>query len=259
MNSLVNEIKKAFIEEKQSLYEAIGKDYKENNIKIDYSRLENIIENLDKEILNNNASQRRTVVIVYNGNIYVMLEATIKSMINNNNTILIIENEKELYTSKKMLDIIQKIALKRTLILKEYGEVDTKNILTENTLINRIIYLGDRRNYRQLKAKTDIDIMYNGYGSINVYVDDEDEFEDELYAIEEYASANNLYVYKQTEDISEAIGDFNEDGKNDICVILSKDTEKINEFKEKIQATNILINDVDFTKIKQNIPNELFS
>ena len=255
MNDIISQVKKSFIEKKQDLYEAIARDYKENNIKIEYNLLEEIIKNVVEEMVSIN-NKNKTVLAIYNGNTYLMLEIILRSLKCKNNTILITEGEK-LYTNKKILDIIQNILTTENIILKHYAQVDLSKTLADNTLIDRIIYFGDVRNYRKLKENTKIETKYNGYGSISIYVEDEDEFEDELEEIEEYATISDLYICKYDEKIEDAIKKINKEGQNDICIILSKIEEKIKKFTEKINSTNILVNGID-KEIKHRIPQELF-
>lgn len=257
MNNLISKIQNAFSEQKQEIYEEIGKDYKENEIEIKYTSLEEEFIRLQNIDISNKKGNK-TILAIYNGNPYIMLEIVIKSLIYENNIILILEGKKS-YTSNKIVSIIQEVLRKeeKPLILKKYSQVDFGKILKEDNLINRIIYFGDKRKYRQLKLNTNIETKYNGYGSINIYVDDEDEFEHELCEIEEYANLNNLYIYKFRENIIEAIKQINKDGKNDICIILSRDESKVNKFKKEIDSTNIFVNEISY-KIKHELPEELF-
>lgn len=257
MNNLISKIQNAFLEQKQGLYEDIGKDYRENGIEVKYTLLEEELIRL-KNIDISDKEGNKTLLAIYNGSPYIMLEIVIKSLIYGNNIILIPEGEKS-YTSNKIVSIIQEILRKeeKPLILKKYLQADFGKILKEDNLINRIIYFGDKRKYRQLKLNTNIETKYNGYGSINIYVDDEDEFEDALCEIEEYANLNNLYIYKFRENINEAIKQINKDGKNDICIILSNDEGKINKFKHKVDSSNIFVNEIGH-EIKHELPEELF-
>lgn len=257
MNNLISKIQNAFLEQKQGLYEDIGKDYRENGIEVKYTLLEEELIKL-KNIDISDKEGNKTLLAIYNGSPYIMLEIVIKSLIYGNNIILIPEGEKS-YTSNRIISIIQEVLRKdeKPLILKKYLQADFGKILKEDNLINRIIYFGDKRKYRQLKLNTNIETKYNGYGSINIYVDDEDEFEDALCEIEEYANLNNLYIYKFRDNINEAIKQINKDGKNDICIILSKDESKVNKFKKEIDSTNIFVNEISY-KIKHELPEELF-
>ena len=255
MKNLINEIKNAFIKQKREIYDSISKDYKENETTIEYRLLEKILEgkNIDEE-------KPGTILVIYNGNVYTMLEIVVKCLMQNKNIILV-SNEEINHTKSLLLNIIQKVLKEKQsqLIVKEYNGVDISKVLEKNDLIDKIVYFGDKRKFRHLKQKTHIDIAYYGYGSINVYVDDEDLFENELFQIEEYAFDNNLYTYKFTEDIEEDIEEINKDGRNEICIILSQDVKKIELFKNNINSSNILVNNIDFETVKYEIPKELFS
>lgn len=255
MNKLVSQIYKALENKKRDLYEAISRDYKENKKQISYNLLIDIIERLQDIKETKNEKKSKTILAIYNGNIYVALEIIIKALLQGNNIILVSENNQP-HTTKKIVSIIQEI--EKIPILKIYEEKHLRKVLKEENLIDRIIYFGDKRKYRGLRLNTNIEILYNGYGSINVYVDDEDEFELELSRIQEYAYNNDSYIYMHIDDIDEAIKTINKDGKNHICMCFSKDEEKIEKFKTKVNSTNILINETTFENIKNEIPEELF-
>lgn len=255
MNKVVSQIYKALEVKKRDLYEAISKDYKENKKQISYNFLIDIIKKLQDIKETKNEKKTKTILAIFNGNTYVALEIIIKALLNGNNIILVSENN-QTNTTKKIISTIQEI--EGLPILKIYEEIDFNKVLKEESLIDRIIYFGDKRRYRSLKLNTNIDILYNGYGSINVYVDDEDEFELELEKLQEYAYSSENFVYMHIDDINEAIEAINQDGKNYICIILSKDKEKIEKFKTKVNSSNILINEINFKDIKHEIPENLF-
>ena len=255
MNELMEKVKNLLKNNKQDIYEAISRDYKEKGLEINYNKLEDIINKI-KDI-NNMQKAHRNILVIYNGDLYVTFELILKAIAYGSNIILTSQN-KESYTTVKIISIMQELVKEANLILKFYKEVNLKMVLKEEVLIDRIIYFGDKRNYRALRSKTNIPIIYNGYGSISVYVDDEDEFEDFLSKLEEYAYLNEMYIYKQTGDIGEAIEEINKDGKNNLCIIFSNDEEKINKFKAEINSTNILINNVNLEELKPEILLEYF-
>lgn len=256
MNYLIAKIRQLFQEEKQEIYEAIGRNYKENNIEIKYSKLEDIINKLVNQE-SKKVDSTKTVLNIYNGNTYLMLEIVLKNLICGNNTLLISERENTL--NSVILNVIRN-ALKQEnspLVIKEYAQVNLENALKETKLIHRVVFFGDKRQYRQLKNSTNIETKYNGYGSIIVYVEDEDEFEEELEEIDEFAYLNNFYINKITEDLEEEINNINKDGKNDVCIILSRDEEKIKLFKEKVYSNNIFVNEINY-EMEHEILQELF-
>lgn len=254
MNYLIAKIQKLFQENKQEIYEGINRTYKEDNVKIEYSKLEAIIKNLIN--IKNSPASSKTVLNIYNGNIYLMLEIVLKSLNCGNNTLLI--SEKENHLNSLILKIIQKALaeMQSLLIVKEYTQIKLENALKESNLIDRVVFFGDKRQYRQLKNSTNIETKYNGCGSIIVYVEDEDTFEEELEKIDEFAYVNNLYINKMTDDLEE-IETINKDGKNDICIILSQDKEKTKLFKEKVNSSNVFINEINF-EVEHEILQELF-
>lgn len=256
MNKLIVSIEKAFLDEKQGIYEAMGRDYKEHKQELEYSIFEKIFKELGKiEFINN--SNSKTILAIYNGNTYLTLAIILKSLINGNNIILIPDELN--YTTNEITKIIKNVLANEnsSIIFKTYHDVDIRKALKEKNMIDRILYFGDKRNYRGIKCDTNIELKYNGYGSLMIYVDDEDKFETELEKIDEYSYLNNSFIYKFEGDIDEAITRMNKDGKNDTCIILTEDEEKIKKFKQLVNSTNILVNEVRFD-LEHELPEELF-
>lgn len=256
MKELVRNIQETVKLHKQGIYEAISRDYKEKGFEIKYNILDLKLKELEKKE-KIKEYQNKTILAVYNGSSYLMLELIIKAVLNGKNIILISDGE-EYYTNRKILSIFQE-AIEKTshkILIKMYYNVDIRKILDTDSLIDGIIFCGDKREFRQLKLKTNIDIKYNGSGSICVYVDDEDEFEDELYNLEKYAYLNNLSINKFTEEIDGDIEWINKDVENNTCIIFSKDEEKIKKFKEKVNSRNMFVNEIK--EVGYELPEELF-
>ena len=251
-------IKNAFLKEKQGIYEAISRDYKHNNMNIEFQGFIDIFKQVEKEEFVK-SNQPEIITVIYNGNPYITLKLLLKGILSNNNLVLISENIMN-NLNKQIIDIMNKIVsnLNLQLFIKWYPDGDISNVSKLEELTNKIVFLGDKRTYRKLKNQVEIPIIYNGYGSIVIYTDDEDFFEEQIYEIKDYAISNNISVVIYNDEISEDLEYINKDGINHICIILSNDNDKVEMFKKMVKSNYILVND---TKIKDcilELPKEIW-
>lgn len=257
MEKIVDEIKETFLKEKQGIYEAMSKDYNEDDMKIEYNKFLNVFEKIEQQGVKLN--KNKTITIIYNGNPYISLEICIRGILNNCNIILISDSMMENVNREIINIMLHYIQIKNfNLVIKRYTDIEIEKVAVSNKITDKILFLGDKRIFRKLKAKTNIPIIYNGFGSIIIYTDDEDEFEEQIYDVKNYAIDNNIIVNMFNEDIDEDIKSINKDGDNDICIIFSNDIEKIKKFQENVNANHILINSIDIQNINLQLKNEIW-
>lgn len=257
MQDLINKIKMKFLEEKQGIYEAISKDFKKNNIQIEFNRFMEIIDKLEyKEEKGDNLN--KTIAVIYNGNPYVTFELSIYAILKHQNIILISENIMG-NLNKEIIQIIQNIITQNNenIVLRFYNSADMQKLLDCDDLIDKILFLGDKRIFRSLRTQTNIPIYYNGFGSIIIYTDDEDKFEEEIYTIKDYALENNIEVNMYIEDFRYDIERINMDGKNDICILFSDDENKIETFRKEVNSNHILINSTEIQNFTLELDEEI--
>ena len=250
---MIEQIKERFLKEKQGIYEAISRDYKSNDLKVDYNQLLDVFNKTSKEELKKDNKQK-VITVVYNGNPCITLELALMGIINNTNLILISDNIMN-NLNNQIIDIMKSIIEEMNLkiIIKWYPDGDIDKISEIENIANKVVFLGDKRIYRKLKNKVNIPIIYNGYGSIIIYTDNQDEFEAEIYDIKDYAIENNISVNIYNDEIDEDIEYINKDGINHISIIFSNDTSKIQKFKEKVQSDYILVNSIKINEIPSSI------
>lgn len=253
----IESIKEEFLKEKQGIYEAISRDYKENEMNIEFEKFLDIFNKVASEEVAKK-SEARVITVIYNGNPYVTLELALKGMLSNSNLVLISENIMG-NLNKQIIDIMKKIInnLKLQLVIKWYPDGDTSKISELEDITNKIIFLGDKRIYRKLKSKVEMPIIYNGYGSIIIYTDDEDEFEEQIYEIKDYAIENNISINVYSDEINEDVEYINKDGINHICIIFSNDISKIEMFKRKVKSNYVLVNDTKIENLILELPKEI--
>ena len=255
---MIEQIKEKFLKEKQGIYEAISRDYKNNDLKVDYNQLLDVLLKTSKEDLKKDNKQK-VITVVYNGNPCITLELALMGIINNTNLILISDNIMN-NLNNQIIDIMKSIAQEMHLkiIMKWYPDGDINKISGIENITNKVVFLGDKRIYRKLKNNVNIPVSYNGYGSIIIYTDDQDEFEAEIYDIKDYAIENNISVNVYNGEIDEDIEYINKDGINHISIIFSNDTSKIEKFKQMVQSDYILVNSTKITDLQPRLSSKIW-
>ena len=134
-------------------------------------------------------------------------------------------------------------------------EFDTIDGIIANlqTFFNKVIFIGDKRDYVQMKKKFVIPTIYAGFGNVDVFIDSK-EFRDLLLDINEYARNNNIKInYYDGTQVEDTLTFINRFELTDSFVLLSKDTETIYKFISEVKAKNIYINKNPFENYKLNI------
>lgn len=121
------------------------------------------------------------------------------------------------------------------------------------TFFNKIIFVGDKRDYVQLKKKIVIPTIYCGYGNVDVFIESKD-FKDVLLDINQYSRDNNIKVnYYDDTQIEDTLTFLNRFELTDCFVLFSKNTELIYKFISEVKARKIYINKNPFEDYSFNI------
>ena len=121
------------------------------------------------------------------------------------------------------------------------------------TFFNKMIFVGDKRDYVQMKKKFVIPTIYSGYGNIDVFIESKD-FKDLLLDISEYARNNYIKInYYDDTQIEDTLTFINRFELTDCFVLLSKNTELIYKFISELKAKNIYVNKNPFEDYKFSI------
>ncbi len=251
---LLNEIKETIEKDKLFLKQAIEIDSKKWKKKIDLDIFSKIIDEyiaMEKKnytvMLEGGKSEIEKVVVSYYGNPYLTFILCIQT--------IIYQKQLLLETGEFMLSINTFIVNIVNQILKENHIpkllIHTIEILDKRAIIEKeikTIIIGATQN----KAKYFGKYIYIPYNNYIIYCVDE-ELEMLSNSIYEYAD-NNFFETEQLfeEDVEKAIEIMNLE-KDCIVVILTKDTNLQEMFKEKIK-NKLYINENPFSKEEINIP-----
>ena len=254
MEKLLISLIKYFRENRRIIEKAIEIDYKRWNRKIEFNKFLEIINKISYEYAENDMKSKdiKTYVVIFNGDPYVTFEMVIKLLLTNNNGIFMIRNYM-FATNSILITIIQNIIkmLKIKLIIKLYNNVDLTNIISQEKDIDKIIYIGDKFTYEYIDQNSNLPVIYNGYGSAIVYVEEKEKFKDIIEKINILAEELNLEIkiyFNANIDIF--IKDINSKNRNYSCTILSNDIKSIEKFKKLINSKNIYVNENPFRNLE---------
>ncbi len=251
---LLNEIKESFIKDKEFFEQATEIDFKKWKKKMDLTVFSKIIDEYI-EMENNNHTvmieegntQIEKIVISDYGNPYVTWILCIQAIIYQKQ-LLLETGEFMLSTNNFIVNMVNQILKENHLpkLLIHCAEIVDKKAIVENEI--KTIIIGATQNKAEYLGKY-IYIPYNNY---IIYCADE-ELEELSNSIYDYAF-NNFFEAEVLfeEDIEEAIEIINLK-KDCIAVILTKDTQLQNLFREKIK-NKLYINENPFSKEEINIP-----
>ena len=251
---LLNEIKESVIKDKEFFEQATEIDFKKWKKKLDLDIFSKMIDeyiemekNNHTAIIEEGNTQIEKIVISYYGNPYVTFILCIQAIIYQKQ-LLLETGEFMLSTNTFIVNMVNQILKENhlpTLLIDCIEIVDKKAIIEKEI---KTIIIGATQNKAEYLGKY-IYIPYNNY---MIYCADE-ELEDLCRSIYEYSS-NNFFEAEVLfeEDIEEAIAIINLH-QDCIVVILTKDTNLQNMFREKIR-NKLYINENPFSKEEINIP-----
>ena len=188
-----------------------------------------------------------TYIVIYNGDPMVTLELALDGMITNSNMIFMIYDEM-LATNTVLVKIMQRIIEDKKIssFVKLYNNVCEKDIKKSASIATKIIYIGDRFEYQNVKKSYDIPVIYNGYGNVVIYCEEENSFRDELIKMHEFAYDNGITIDFYDGELEKELEYINYDVPADTVAIFSNDEQKIKRFLKKCNAKKILVNQNPF-------------
>lgn len=251
---LLNEIKESVIKDKKFFEQATEIDFKKWKKKLDLSIFSKIIDKyieMEKDnhtiMIEEENTQIEKIVISDYGNPYVTWILCIQAIIYQKQ-LLLETGEFMLSTNNFIVNMVNQILKENHLpkLLIHCAEIVDKKAIVENEI--KTIIIGATQNKAEYLGKY-IYIPYNNY---IIYCADE-ELEELSKSIYDYA-CNNFFETEVLfeEDIEEAIAIINLH-KECIAIILTKDTNLQDLFREKIK-NKLYINENPFSKEEINLP-----
>ena len=234
-------------------------DFEYNKKNINFTEIEQLIEqHKENEIINKDSLNR--IIFSYYGDPYITISLCLKAIATQTKIVLAIEDMMLGFNTAIVKIISQVLAdyrMPNLIYLKNF--VKSEDIKKNDENIERIICIGNKNAYERFRSYGIKKIEYFAFNNIDLYCDSEeyDELKEKIY---EYAYENNIEIEIYDNDIplEEAIDEMNKYGERYMCVLLSNDKKHIYEFKEKIKAQKVFINQNPFKDEVFQIGTEYF-
>ncbi len=272
IKEIINSIYKAFIINKDLIIQTNKIDKKnQNGYFLDFDIIANIFTNIKKEkILYGNVtiSQKDnskkiiygkeifdygTVVVINDGNPYVIIEMALRNILAGNNTIFV--NTGFMYgTNNFLIQLIQTILEKYNIsknLVQLFITKDYNKVLSNYANIDLVICIGKRELQNFILSQSKIKTIVSGYESFDLYVDDGSHLEI-LNKIVNLGVDIKIYINKNTklnhddaifvDDIDEAIAQINYTGNKYSSAIFTNSTINASRFIKEIKSKIITIN-----------------
>lgn len=272
IENIIKEVEKALFINKDLILEANKIDQKNNNgFIMDFNILNNIFKNLEKETIiygNVTLSEKDeekkiiygkqimdygNVLIINDGNPYVIIEMALRNILAGNT--IIFANKGYMYgTNNLIINIIETVLEKFEVskyLIQLYVTEEFDSILSNYANINLVVCIGNRNLQNIILNKSKIKTITSGYENFDIYIEDDSHI-DLLKRIVVTGLNIQLYInndlkldYKDAilvRDIDEAIGQINYNGSKYSASIFTKSTDNASRFMREVNSRNITVN-----------------
>ena len=260
IKEILDEFKKQ-MSKKETFNQAIAIDEKHHPVHVTHEKILELIDefiNLDKFNVKYTPTSivdgYGNIAVSYNGDPYVTLRLLLMSLRTHNNIVFF--SKKYYAINTKIVETLNMISEKKgyanKIAMVEYDVIDGV-IANLQTIFNKMIFVGDKRDYVQMKKKFVIPTIYDGFGNVDVFIENK-EFKSLLLDINQYARENNIKInYYDDTQIEDTLTFINIFELTDCFVLISKNTDLIYKFISEVKAKNIYINKNPFEDYKLSI------
>mgnify|MGYP005751138325 FL=1 len=269
---IIDELYKAILDNKDSLLSANKIDIETaNGFELNFAIVEQIFKNIEKETIycgdtiysqkNNEKnfmygkyySSRGTILVINEGNTYILLELILKNLIACN--VLIINTSGYMYgTNNFIIHILQTILEHNNYSKNQvqiYVSETSEEILKQYTSLDLVVCIGDHNLQRFVENHCQNELIVSGYENFDIYLET-DKYTNLINEIIKQNVSIQFYINKKlnidyqnaiiVKDIDEAISQINFNGSRYATAIFTDDKESILYFikniKSKIQTIN---------------------
>lgn len=270
--TIINQISKALIENKESIIKANEIDVKNNNgFKIDFGTLEQIIKNTNQEQIyygdtiyseRNNEKKylygkyytsKGTVLLITEGNTNIIFEMILKNIIANNS--LIINTNGYMYgTNKLIVEIISTIMEINGYSKNQIQICETETseeILKHFGAIDLVLCVGNHNLQSFVLKHCQNEIVLSGYENFDIYLETT-KYMDFINKIIKQNIPIQFYINNKlnidienailVEDLEEAVAQINFNGSHYSTAIFTEEYDSIQYFVENIKSKIQTIN-----------------
>lgn len=270
IKSIIPQIKKAINSNKEAIIQTNKIDKKNNNgFIMDFNIIENIFTNLENETIlygNVTLSQKDdeiiygkeimnfgNVVVITDGNPYVLIEIAVRNLIAGNTTI--ISNNGYMYgTNQLLIQIIQSVLEQLKIskhLIQIYISEQFDEILSNFANIDLVICIGNHELQSIILNKSKNKTITSGYENFELYVEDKTHIEF-LNKIVNTGLNIQIYINKDiklkhpnsiiVDDIDEAIAQINYNGSRYSSAIFTNNSDNASKFIKEIKSKIVTVN-----------------
>lgn len=249
-NKIVKGILNGFKENEKIIIEAFKTELQDYGHKIDFKDLKEIL-NSAKDIPNKSEVRDLEFALYYSGNSNITLSFLLFAL--KNDVTITLYNERYDVFNTSILAVFENV-LEELKIENKYIKYDEKYdeqyLINHEKDYNKIIFIGDYFEYKNLKHHIKREIVFDNFGFIKGYIDKEKCVE-EYQKIMKFCYINNIdmdfYTNKQEflEEVSE----------NDKIILLSENKEELDNLKEVLKSDDIICNEFPYENYKFDIKN----
>lgn len=208
-----------------------------------------ILEYKEKEIVID--ENIHNIQVILPGNPELVFKLGIEAVRNNVNMIINIEDFC-LAQNVFLVDVINTVLKDMKMLegIKINNLLSNEKIIELSKKLDLSMCIGNSNDYNMLCSKIS-NLKFYPYNILELY-SDSNNLEEVRRAVYNYAMLNEyeIEIYDMDLEIDEVIKEINRDGYGFCSIILSKDKEKINKFKNEIQSKYVIANENPFKKLK---------
>lgn len=270
--NIIKQIKKSLDINKDSIEEANKIDKKNNNgFILDFNIINNIFDNIEKEnifygdvtlsqkddekqiIYGSQIMDYGNVVVINDGNPYVLIEMAIRN-IKAGNT-MIISNDGYMYGTNQLLvkiiqSVLEQLGESKNLI-QIYISQDYDELLSNFANIDLVVCIGNHSLQQLILNKSKNTTITSGYENFELYIEDvtHKDFIDKIINtglnVEVYVKNDIDYEYEnviKVDDLDEAIAQINYNGSSYSSAIFTTSNENASRFISEVKSKIITVN-----------------
>lgn len=269
INQIINQIKIVLDDNKDSIEKTNQLDKKNNNgFIMDFNIVDNIFSNIEDNILYGDITlsqkddeliygrqimDQGNIVVITDGNPYVLIEMILRNIMAGNTTICC--NNGYMFGTNTLItnliqDIIEEFNISRNLIQLFISE-EFDDILSNFANIDLVICIGDHNLQQLVLKKSKNKTLISGYEHFDLYIEDDTniDFINELLNssldIQLFINEDIKLDYDNSiivSDIDEAIAQINYNGNRFSSSIFTKSNENASKFIKEVKSKTVTVN-----------------
>lgn len=269
---IITQIQKALESNKEAIEQANSIDKKNNNgFILDFNIIKNIFSNLEKEnifygdvTLSQKDEEKKivygtqimdygNVVVITDGNPYIIIEMVIRNIMAGNTTIF--SNNGFMFgTNQLLIQIIQSVLEQFNIskyLVQIYVSENFDEVLSNFANIDLIVCIGNHSLQNMILNKSKNRTIVSGYENFDLYIEDISHI-DFLNKIVNTGLNIQLYINSDTKldhssaiivnDVDEAIAQINYNGSKYSSAIFTTSTENASKFVKEVKSKIVTIN-----------------